>query len=48
MDSFKILTSIMNDLSMACDTLDHGILLSKLQYYGILIFFLHNYLSWRT
>ena len=34
-DNFKIPTSILIDLSKAFDTLDPGILLSKLQYYGI-------------
>ena len=35
MDNYKIPTSILIDLSKKFDTLDHGILLSKLQYYGI-------------
>ena len=51
MDNFKIPTSILIDLSKAFDTLDHGILLSKLQYYGITgieLKFFHNYLSERT
>ena len=48
MDNFKIPTSILIDLSKAFDTLDHGILLSKLQYYGITgieLKIFHNYLS---
>ena len=51
MDSFKIPTSILIDLSKAFDILDHGILLSKLQYYGITgieLNVFHNYLSGRT
>ena len=51
MDNFKIPTSILIDLSKAFDTLDHGILFSKLQYYGITgieLKFFHNYLSERT
>ena len=51
MVNFKIPTSILIDLSKAFDTLDHGILLSKLQYYritGIELKFFHNYLSERT
>ena len=51
MNNFKISTSKMIDLSKAFDTLDHCILLSKLQYYGITGFELknfHNYLSERT
>ena len=35
MDNFIIPTSILIDLSKGFDTLDHGILLSKLKYYGI-------------
>ena len=51
MDIFKIPTSTLIDLAKAFDTLDHGILLSKLQYYGIRgieLNFFHNYLSGRT
>ena len=33
--NFKIPTSILINLSKAVDTLDHRILLSQLQYYGI-------------
>ena len=51
MDNFKIPTSILIDLSKAFDTLDHGISLSKLQYYGITgieLKIFHNYLLERT
>ena len=51
MDNIKIPLSILIDLSKAFDTLDHGVLLSKLQYYGITrmeLKFFHNYLSERT
>ena len=51
MDNFKIPTSILIDLSKAFDTLDHRILLSKPQYYGITgieLKFFHKYLSGRT
>ena len=49
--NLEIPTIILIDLSKAFDTLDHGILLSKLQYYGITRIELkvfHNYLSERT
>ena len=51
MDNIKIPTSIQIDLSKAFDTLDHGVLLFKLQYYGITgieLKFFHNYLFGRT
>ena len=35
MDNFYVPTSILIDLSKAFDTLDHGIVLSKLRYYGV-------------
>ena len=35
MDNLYAPTSILVDLSKACDTLDHDVVLSKLRYYGI-------------
>ena len=50
MDNFKILTSILIDLSKAFDTLNHDIMLYKLKFYGIsgiALKFFSNYLTGR-
>ena len=51
MDNYKILTTVLIDLSKAFDTLNHDILLSKLGYYGVSgveMRLLSNYLSDRV
>ena len=51
MDTYKIPTTVLIDLSKAFDTLNHSILHSKLRYYGVSGVELHllsNYLSDRV
>ena len=51
MDTYKIHTSVLLDLSKAFDTLNHDILISKLKHYGVFVVELKifsNYLSGRV